>query len=105
MDEQHGAGSDRRVEGRVRELENRVHTLELSDNGNKIEIATIKGEINGLRSSSATSTELKSASELLNVRLDHLHKDLSAIKSILWLFIGLIVTGFVGAVANMVYSR
>jgi hypothetical protein len=105
---------DRRLEGRVRELENKVHTLELSDAQHKIEISGLKGEINGLRSSSASSFEVKAASDLLraevkgqfevaNNQLGNMHKDLTTIKTIGWSFIFIIVAGFIGAIATVVY--
>lgn len=109
-----GGVSDRRIEGRVRELELKVHTLELSDAQHKIEIAALKGEINGIRSTTASSFEVKAASDLLraevkgqfevaNNQLATMHKDLSTIKSIGWSFIALILLGFLTAVANQVY--
>lgn len=109
------AGTDRRLEGRVRELEIKVHTLELSDAQHKVEIAGLRGEITGLRSSSASSFEVKAASDLLRAevkgqfevasnQLGNLHKDLSTIKAIGWSFIFLVVAGFIGAVAAMVYQ-
>lgn len=105
---------DRRLEGRVRELETKVHTLELSDAQHKVEIAGLRGELVGLRSSSASSFEVKAASDLLraevkgqfevaNNQLGNMHKDLTTIKTIGWSFIFLIVAGFLGAVTTMVY--
>lgn len=104
MHDNDGAG-DRRLEGRVRELETKVQALELSDAQHKIEIATVKGELSGLRSSSATSHEVKAASELLNVQLQYLHRDVAGIKTVLWWFVALIVAGFIAAVGNMVYLK
>lgn len=110
----HDTIGDRRLEGRVRELEGKVRGLELSDAQHKIEIAGLRGEITGLRSSSASSFEVKAASDLLraevkgqfevsNHQLGNMHKDLTTIKAIGWSFIFLIVAGFIGAVATMVY--
>lgn len=105
---------DRRLEGRVRELEQKVHTLEISDGQHKVEIAGLRGEISGLRSSSASSFEVKAASDLLraevkgqfevaNNQLGNMHRDLTTIKTIGWSFIALIVAGFIAAIANVVY--
>lgn len=95
---------DRRLETRVRDAELKLHTLEISDAQHKLEIARLTGEISGLRSSSATSDQVRSVSDILELRLDTMAKDVASIKTVGWWFIGLIVAGFIAAIGTQVYK-
>jgi hypothetical protein len=104
IQDEHDHYNDRRIEGRVRELENKVQVLETSDALRQIKFAYLEGEVDGLRSSSASSADLLAATKLIDVRFDMLSKEVGGIKSIGWTFIVVIVVGFIGAIASQVYK-
>ncbi len=92
---------DRRIQSVVYDLDKKVHALELSDATNKMEVAYLKGEVAGIRSSTASSFEVQAASKLMtqtvdavandlkhdnvltNQRLDVLSKDLGQLRALL----------------------
>ena len=94
--------SDRRLQSLYYELDKKVHTLELSDVTKSLEISALKGEVMGLRTTAATSTEMNAAAKFLELKLEHLHKDLAAIKTILMWGGGLVLAGVIGAVLRLV---
>lgn len=81
----------------VYELDKKVHALELSDAAHKLDIAYAKGEIAGIRSSTATSFEVKAASDLTNERIEGIRKEVAGIKSVLLWCAAAIVTAVLGA--------
>ena len=99
---------DRRLQSLVYELDKKVHALELSAATHNLEVAYLKGEVVGIRSSTASSFEVKAASELVNERLNSLQKEASTgikalhdqvagIKSILIWFAAAVGLALIGA--------
>lgn len=111
MEESTQPPQDRRLQSIVYELDKKVHALEVSEAAHKLEVVYLKGEIAGMRSTTATSFELKAASDLinssitnvsarveandklLNERLDQVRKDFSRLTTVLlWCAATLVVT-------------
>jgi hypothetical protein len=118
MDNEAGGASpgDRRLQSLVYELDKKVHALELSDATHKLELAFLKGEIVGIRSTTASSFEVKAASELINAnvtavsakvdsndklmneRLDQIRKDFSGMRAILLWCAATVIGAIIAAV-------
>lgn len=79
----HPHPQDRRLQTLVYELDKRVHGLETSDAMHKLEVAYLKGEVVGIRSSTATSSEVAAASQLTNERIIQLRNEVHGIKSVM----------------------
>jgi hypothetical protein len=99
---------DRRLQTLVHDLDKKVHALELSDRTHGLDVNYLKGEVAGIRSSTATSFEVKAAIDLVNERLDSLRreattgmdalrKEVGGIKSILIWFGGAVGLGLIAA--------
>lgn len=96
---------DRRLQTVVAELAAKVHSLELLSATNAIKVAGLDGEIRGIRSTTATSIEVKAASDILTLKLDHVHADLAGIRSIMTWTLAFVATSVIGAVIVAVMNN
>lgn len=107
--------NDRRLQTLVYDLDKKVHALELTNAAHVSDLSYLKGEIAGIRSSTASSFEVKVASELINAnvaavsakvdandrlmneRLDQIRKDFTGTRAVLLWVAGALVLAVLGA--------
>lgn len=91
-------GQDRRLSSTVHELEKSVQELKLEQAKQAIELGVLKGQQLG----SATSFEVQSVTNLMNVKLDHLSELVTAIRAVhVWgtrLVVGAVILALLGLV-------
>lgn len=107
---------DRRLQSLVYDLDKKVHALEVKGAATELELAHMKGEIIGIRTSTASSFEVKAAGELINQnianvslkvdsndklvneRLDQIRKDVAGMRTMLLWIAGAIASAIFAAV-------
>lgn len=91
-----------KIRVRLHHISDTVHGHGMRLELHSLELVNIKKTIEGLEETMATSTQLESLSELMQVKLDHVSDELSAIRKVLLWAAGLILSAVVMAVVSLV---